>query len=120
MSRPTVFATLSLKSAPTRLSVAPRKTARAGDSTRVQTAVAIALAASFQPFARLNSSAPAMTRTVTKVSWSIDRPGSGVPDHDRLDHVRHVGARVGGELEVAVDVLPLDDLERIVLLVEER
>lgn len=72
---PIVFATLSLTSAPRKLSPAPSISAENGVSTRVQTAVAIALAASFQPLLRLNSSAPAMTRIVTKLKWSIVRRG---------------------------------------------
>src|SRR5574342_653599 len=94
--------------------------------TRGKTAVAMALEASFQPFDMSKKMAPTTTsqpitpRVSTPAKKSIRRTRSGVPDHDRLDHVRHVLARVGRALEIAVDVLPLDDLDRVAVALEEH
>lgn len=45
---------------------------------------------------------------------------SGVFEEDVLDVVRDVLAAVGGLLDVLVDLLPLEDLPRVLLLTEER
>src|SRR5437667_426724 len=45
--------------------------------------------------------------------------GSGVLQHDALDDVRDVLASVGRVLQVLVDLLPLDDRDRVLLLLEE-
>ena len=41
-------------------------------------------------------------------------------DDDPLDHVCHVLAGVDGILEKGIQVLPLDDLDRVVAIREER
>src|SRR5207247_3678080 len=46
-------------------------------------------------------------------------PPSGVLQRHGLQHVRDVFALVEGLLEVVVDLLPLDDLERVALLLEQ-
>src|SRR5688572_25151193 len=101
-----------------KLKAAPNRTAVTGFSTRVQTTVAIAFDASFQPLARSKRIAPSTIIQPTNPRWSIASRKlirarrSAVPDDDRFDDVGDVGAGVGRLLEVAVDVLPLDDLDR--------
>src|SRR5215475_4682093 len=92
-------------------------TACSGVSTRVETTVAMELAASWKPLMKSKTSATRMMKT-TRVSTR--RPAaSGHLEDDPLDHVGDVLAPVGDDLHRLVDLLPLDHLDRIALLVEE-
>ena len=46
--------------------------------------------------------------------------GSGVLQDDAFDDVGHVLAAVRGRLQLLVDVLPLDDVDRVLAVLEER
>jgi len=63
MPVPTVFATAVVKNAPAMFIIAARATAVSGERTLVDTTVAIALAASCQPFAISKSTARIMMRS---------------------------------------------------------
>ena len=94
MPLPMVLATFTPPpNAATKLKKAAQATARLGDSTRVDTTVAMELAASWKPLMKSKTSATATMR-MTAVS-SI----SGVLQHDALDDVGHVLALVGGRLD---------------------
>src|SRR5438034_548621 len=116
---PTVLATCTPKpKAATKLKKAAHTTACSGVSTRVETTVAIELAASWKPLMKSKSRAT-MTMKTTRVSMRAGR-GSGHLEDDPFDDVRHVLAAVGDDLHRLVDLLPLDDLDGIARLVEER
>src|SRR2546430_12393832 len=83
-----------------------------GVSARVDTEVAIALAASWNPFVKSNAIA-AMTTARTAISAPLTR--SRFLDGDGLDGVRHVLERVAGRLQLVGDLLHLQDRERVVL-----
>src|SRR5580700_1888941 len=91
-------------------------TACLGDSTRVETTVAIEFAASCIPFRKSNRNARAMTATTPTVRCPVT---SGLLDEDRLERVRDVLALVDGLLDRLVDLLPLHDLERVGLALEQ-
>src|SRR6266853_3370597 len=102
----------------TKLKKAAQITAQCGFSTRVETTVAIELAASWKPFMKSKTSATRIRNTT--ISKLIDmRPGSGILDDDTLDDIGHVLALVGDRLEVLVDLLQLDQLASIGLVAEE-
>src|SRR5438067_1705605 len=115
-ARPIVLATLKWSSStvtnpPRRLKTAASATAWPGDSARVETEVAIALAVSWNPLVKSKATAATM---VAKSS------ASSILDGDRLEHVGGRLAAVHGPLEEVVDVLPLDEVGRRLLLGEER
>src|SRR5688572_29368672 len=58
------------------------------------------------------------TRRMTMTSWRS--MGSGVLHRDAIEHVADVLAAVGGRLQMPVELLPLDDLDRVLLVVEQR
>src|SRR5438045_1765410 len=62
------------------------------------------------------------TRTMKTTTVSTGAGGSGSRhlEDDPLDHVRHVLTAIGDDLHRLVDLLPLDDLDGIALLLEER
>src|SRR5262245_17181347 len=93
---------------------AAHSTAMRGDSTRVETTVAIEFAASWKPLMMSNSNATTIVAT-TMVVRSI----SGVLEDHALDDVRHVLAAIRGALEVLVDLFPLDDRDRVLLFLEQ-
>src|SRR5512138_2709456 len=102
---PMVAATLS--SAPHSTGAAEMKlkntaqaTATMGESTRVETTVAIEFAASWKPLMKSKSSATAMSRTtiVRSIRGGL-RGALGVLQHDALDHVRDVLGPVGRVLD---------------------
>src|SRR3989442_3211244 len=119
MPAPTVLATASPDSAPTRLSVAAMRIARAGVSTRVATTVAIAFAASWKPFTNSKTIPSRTTRIRRTVALSKTSPLSAVLHDDGLDDVGDVLAAVDRHLDQRVDVLPFHDLDRIGGPVEE-
>src|SRR4051812_44300990 len=100
---PTVLATFTETSEPARLKTAARANAARGVSARVETDVAIAFAASWNPLVKSNPSATKMRTTSPTVSTSR----SGLLDRDRLDRVGDVLERVGGRLELLGDLLQL-------------
>src|SRR5215831_2748645 len=98
----------------TKLNTAAQITAILGDSTRVDTTVAIELAASWKPLITSKISA------VTIVTMTMGRVVMlGVLEDHALDDVGDVLAAVGGGLEVLVDLLPLDHQDRILLFLEQ-
>src|SRR5690349_18266053 len=114
MPLPMVLATFTPPpNAATKLKNAAQATARFGDSTRVDTTVAMELAASWKPLMKSKTSATATMRT-TAVS-SILRV---LQDH-AFDDVRHTLALVRGRLDEVVDLLPLDDRQRVRAALEE-
>src|ERR671937_189752 len=84
---------------------AAHTTAIRGDSTRVDTTVAIEFAASWKPLKKSNASATKTTNTS-----AMSGVCSGMLQGDRLDGVRDVLARVDGRLHLIDDVLPLQDV----------
>src|ERR687889_2007357 len=96
-----------------RLRKAEKATATRGVIARVPIAVPIAFAVSWKPLVKSNRSATAIVRTRRSVC------ASGILDRDVLDHVRHVLATVECIFEQGVQILQLDDLERVALTLEE-
>src|SRR2546427_10446117 len=117
---PTVVATWTPKpNAATKLKNAAHTTAWSGVSTRVETPVAIELAASWKPLMKSKTSATKMMKT-TAVNTEGRAIGSRHLEDDPLDAVRHVLAAVGDRLHRLVDLLPLDHLDGVALLLEHR
>src|SRR5713226_5886626 len=117
---PTVVATWTPKpNAATKLKNAAHATAWSGVSTRVETTVAIELAASWKPLMKSKTSATRMMK-MTAVSTGRGARASRHLEDDPLDHVRHVLAPVRDGLEGLVDLLPLDHLDRIARRLEHR
>src|SRR5919112_2079529 len=115
---PTVSATsvcsnCVVTTAPMRLRTAEKATAIRGDIARVPTAVPIAFAVSWKPLVKSNRSATPIVRTRRSVC------ASGILARDVLDHVGHVLTAVERVLEEPVQVLQLDDLQRVALSLEE-
>src|SRR3989454_11334719 len=105
--------------AATKLKNAAHTTAWSGVSTRVETTVAIELAASWKPLMKSKTSATKMMKT-TAVNTEGRAIGSRHLEDDPLDDVRHVLAAVGDRLHRLVDLLPLDHLAGVALLLEHR
>src|SRR5262249_30420915 len=115
---PTVVATWTPKpKAATKLKNPAHTTACSGVSTRVETTVAMELAASWKPLMKSKTRAT-ITMKTTRVSIRARR-ASGHLEDDPFDDVRDVLAAVGDDLHRLVDLLPLDDLDGIALLVEQ-
>src|SRR5215831_18869573 len=96
----------------TKLNTAAHSTAILGDSTRVDTTVAIEFAASWKPL--ITSKISAVTIVTMTMAVIL-----GVLEDHALDDVGDVLAAIGGGLEVLVDLLPLDHHDRILLLLEQ-
>src|SRR5215204_1702767 len=110
---PTVLATCVWKTRKAmKLNRAAQTTASRGVSTRVETTVAIELAASWNPLVKSNTSASA-TMAMTE-----SRARSGMLDDDGLDGVGHVLEGVEGLLQLLDDVLPHEHVAGRVLGVE--
>src|SRR6185369_3745988 len=110
---PIVFATaVPMTKAATKLKNAAQSTAFWGESTRVETTVAMEFAASWKPLRKSNVRATRMMMT-TKVK-DVDKigPASGVLDDDVAEDVGEFLAFVAGVLQSLVDLLPLQDLDR--------
>src|SRR5713226_3408874 len=117
---PTVVATWTPKpNAATKLKNAAHTTAWSGVNTRVETTVAIELAASWKPLMKSKTSA-----TKTMKTTGVNTEGRAVSsrhlEDDPLDDVRDVLAAVGDGLHRLVDLLPLDHLHGVALLLEHR
>src|SRR3954452_5885216 len=110
-----VAATWSERNAPTKFRIAAPPTATFGGSARVEIEVATTLAVSWNPFVKSKASAVATTRTKRRSEST-----SGVLEHDPLDHVRALLARVDAALEALVDVLPADHGHRVDAVIEQR
>src|SRR5579871_2213499 len=105
-----VAATLSLKiHNAMKLNAAAHSTAYFGDNTRVDTTVAIEFAASWNPLMTSKISATTMVATTIALV-------SGMFEDHALDDVRDVLAPIRRVLEVLVDLFPLDDRDRILIL----
>src|SRR5712691_3741179 len=115
---PTVLATASPVSAPTKLRTPARRMAWSGLRTRVATTVAMALAASWNPFTNSNAMPRRTTRTSRAVALSrsffFREAVSAVLHDDGLDDVGDVLTAVDRDLDQGVDVLPLHDLDGVV------
>src|SRR5215211_6562955 len=110
---PTVLATAVWKTRKAmKLKKAAHRTASRGVSTRVETTVAIELAASWKPLVKSNTSA---SRTMATTET---RARSGMLDDDGLHRVGHVLEVVQGLLELLDDVLPHQQVAGRVLGVE--
>src|SRR5512132_2963376 len=110
---PTVLANLVWNTKKARkLKLAAQITAIRGVRTRVETTVAIELAASWKPLVKSNTSA---SRTM---AMTLKRTRSGMLDDDGLDGVGHVLEPVERLLELLDDVLPDEHVARRVLGVE--
>src|SRR5918999_387343 len=110
---PTVLATWVWKTRKaTKLNSAAQTTAIRGVSTRVETTVAIELAASWKPLVKSNTSAR------TTMATTATRPRSGMLDDDGLHRVGDVLEAVERLLELLDDVLPHEHVAGRVLGVE--
>src|SRR5882724_6392669 len=98
-----------------KLNAAAHSTAILGDSTRVDTTVAIEFAASWNPLitSKINA-VTIVTMTMAEMDMALR-----VLEDDALDDVRDVLAAIACALEVLVDLFPLDDDDRILLLFEQ-
>src|SRR6266545_6003072 len=116
MPFPTVFATAVPKvKAATKLKNAAQMTALPGDSTRVETTVAIEFAASWKPLMKSKVSATKISAMTARRFASIR---SGVLDDHAFDDVGNVLAAVGRLLQEVDDRLPLHDHDGVLLLLE--
>src|SRR5919106_3783174 len=110
---PTVLATWVWKTRKaTKLNSAAQTTATRGASTRVETTVAIELAASWKPLEKSNTSAS------TTMATTVTRARSGILDDDGLHRVGDVFEAVERLLELLDDVLPDEHVAGRVLGVE--
>src|SRR5918999_15468 len=110
---PTVLATWVWKTRKaTKLNSAAQTTATRGASTRVETTVAIELAASWKPLEKSN------TRARTTMATTVTRARSGILDDDGLHRVGDVLEAVERLLELLDDVLPDEHVAGRVLGVE--
>src|SRR5450631_4389548 len=112
---PMVCATLSPNTMKaTKLKNAAHSTAYCGRSTRVDTIVAIELAASCNPLRKSNSSATAInpTRIGRPSVASTARPCLYLFDHDTVDLVGDVVEAIGDFLQMVVDLCADDEVHR--------
>src|SRR5512132_945196 len=110
---PTVLANLVWNTKKARkVKLAAQMTAIRGVRTRVETTVAIELAASWKPLVKSNTSASSTMAT------TLSRTRSGMLDDDGLDGVGHALEVVQGLLQLLDDVLPDEHVAGRVLGVE--
>src|SRR4029450_10873240 len=128
MPWPIVWATAVPKRKTARkLKVAAQYTASRGVSTRVETTVAMAFAASWKPLIKSKARAtPIRTRTRggAASSWRMPVRSSaagmlGVLEPDAFDQIGDIFAAIEGVFEEFVNLLPLDDVDRVRALLEE-
>src|SRR5580698_7444387 len=121
---PMVWATLSPNTPKaTKLKNAAHSTAYCGRSTRVETMVAIELAASCNPLRKSNSSATAINpiRTGRPSMASTARSCLYLFDDDTVDLVGNVVEAVGDFLQMVVDLGADDEIHRVgVAVLEEQ
>src|SRR6185437_3757541 len=109
---PTVWATFSPKKRKAmKLKNAAHNTAKRGDRTRVDTIVAIELAASCRPFRRSNSRATATSATskCSEMAVSAFPRASDVLDQNAVDAVGDILEPVHRPLQMVVDFRPDDE-----------
>src|SRR3989337_3628384 len=113
ISLPIVVATCVETSAPTKWSRAAMRMASRIERARVEMQVAIALAVSWKPLMKSKVSAATMTsaRSANELSGILER----YPFEDACG----VLAAIGGRLQGLVDLLPLEDRDRVLLVLEE-
>src|SRR5713101_5667024 len=117
MPLPMVLATaVPKKKAAMKFQKAAQATARKGVRTRVETTVAMELAASCHP---LENSKARVRLTTTRRRAKLVIGGSGGFQDDAFDDVGDVFAFVDGGFNDFEDFFPLDDLDGIFLFVEE-
>src|SRR4051812_40005711 len=110
----------------TKLKKAAQATASCGESTRVETTVAIELAASCRPLmkskARATAIRPISTGRAIVGSIIVGAPGSGVIDDDALDFVGHVLEPVEHPFDEPVQLTADEETNRPfgAMFVEER
>src|SRR5215475_7299442 len=113
---PMVLATLSPNTPKaTKLKNAAQDTAYCGRSTRVETMVAMELAASCTPLRKSNSSATAI-RAVNAKRPSVmfkSSPALDLLDHNGIDLVRHVVEAIGDLLQMVVNLGADDEVHCI-------
>src|SRR3954462_8546251 len=115
MMLPTVLATFTETSEPARLKTAARANAARGVRARVDTDVAIALAASWNPLVKSNPSATKMWTTSPTVCTSP----SGLLDRCRPDRVGDILESVGRLLELLGDLRELQHRQGVEVAAEE-
>src|SRR3982074_1486668 len=106
-----------------KLKNAAHSTAYCGRSTRVDTIVAIELAASCNPLRKSNSSATAInpTRIGRPSVASTERPCLYLFDHDTVDLIRNVVEPIGDFFEMVVDLRADDEIHRVgIAMLEEE
>ena len=101
-----------------KLKKAAKATALLGERTLVETTVEIELAESWNPFVKSKMSAMPMMTMISSQVASIMKSSrflrsSRVPDRDIGKRICHVLAIVGRDLQVFIDILELDDGDRI-------
>src|SRR5512134_4066906 len=114
MPLPMVVATWVEISAPTKLRPAAIMIALRTESARVEMQVAMAFAVSWNPLMKSNNRAA--TITIPRRSSGA----SGILQRHAFQDVRRVLAPVGGGLEGLVDLLPLEDRHRVLLVLEQE
>src|SRR5882672_5002659 len=123
MPRPMVVATLRWNTnTAAKLKNAAITTAWWGFNTRVDTIVAMAFAASWNPFMKSNASATSTsTITTARLIWTGSIVGRVLRmlQHDAFDDIRDVLAAVGNQLEQFVNRAQLDQLLDVGLLAEQ-
>src|SRR4028119_1393548 len=95
-----------------KLKNAAQTTAYCGRSTRVDTTVAIELAASWRPFRKSNSKATPISATSNGKARDASI-GSGVVDHDALDLVGDILEAVQHSLQVHIDLAADEVVHRL-------
>src|SRR4029453_2884236 len=128
MPWPIVWATAVPKRKTARkLKVAAQYTATRGVSTRVETTVAMAFAASWKPLIKSKVKAtPIRTRTrggharTWRMPVRSSAAGmSGVLEYDAFDKIGDIFAAIEGVFEEFVNLLPLNDVNRVRALFEK-
>src|SRR5512147_1772629 len=121
MPRPMVVATLSWKmNRAMKLNAAASITAWYGFNTRVETTVAMELAASWKPFMKSKASATKISATtMPRLSCETSISVPGILQHNAFDQVGDVLAAIGDGLEPLVDGAQLDQLLYVRLVAEQ-
>jgi len=109
---PTVLATAVPDNAPTKFNIVAIATAALGVKALVDTEVAIAVAVSWKPFIKSNTSA----RTITQTS---KKKVSGMFEDYSFKYVGNILAFIRCILKVLVDLLPFDNEYRILYLIKQ-
>src|ERR1022692_1368490 len=95
-----------------KLKNAAHSTAYFGDSTRVETTVAMELAASWKPLVKSNTRANTTIRA-TRSAEAVTGSRSGVLDDDGFQHIGHVFAAVNGAFQNLQQLFLLNQRDRV-------